>query len=171
MIHYKPMIMDETMATLMARWVNDPDISNFIYPNFHEVEPEPLTPAQIMDLYKPDGHTQRIAVMDDDKVIGELSITKDFNFLMGPKEGTAWISICIGEKAYWGKGVAKQAMIYLEEECRRQGFVRIELGVFENNLRAKALYDRMGYLHFSTVKDFTYAFGQWHNDLRMSKDI
>jgi len=167
-ILFQPLTMTEPLAQIMATWYNDPEIAPFIHPTFTQSEPQKFTAQLLMDQDAPSS-IQRIVILDDLKPIGELSITRDFHWLMGSHESTAWISICIGEKSYWGIGIAKLAMAYLEEECRRLGFKRIELGVFENNLKAQALYQKMGYVPFARTEHMTYSQGAWRDDIRMEK--
>lgn len=168
-IRFEPLVMTPDLAIQMAAWYNDPDIVCFIHPNFTESLPHHTTPQDVMDQHVPNPDLFLYLILDDQFAIGEFSITRHFHWLLGPKEGTAWISIDIGEKSYWGKGIAKLAMAYLEEECRRLGFKRIELGVFENNLKAQALYQKMGYVPFARTEHMTYSQGAWRDDIRMEK--
>ncbi len=108
-------------------------------------------------------------ILDGDEPIGDLSITIDAPHLKKKEENTGWISICIGEGDYRGKGVAHEAMIFLEEECKALGLKRIELGVFEYNQRARTFYEKMGYETFERIEDFVYFDGKWHADIRMEK--
>lgn len=170
-IHFEPLSMTEALSHQIAGWYNDPEIAPFIRPTYTETEPTRYTADEVLMQTNPKSKMQAYVIMDEDKIIGEVSITKDFHWLLGSKENCAWVSICIGERAYWGKGIAKLAMTYLETECRRQGYTRIELGVFENNLKAKALYEKMGYVHFATTKHMTYSQGAWRDDLRMEKHL
>jgi RimJ/RimL family protein N-acetyltransferase len=168
-IRFEPMIMTEQLAIQIAGWYNDPDIAPFIEPTFTESEPHHFTVADIFKQHEPRPGILIYLILDDQFPIGEFSITRDFYWLMGEKENSAWISIAIGEKSYWGKGISKLAMAFIEEECRRLGFTRIELGVFENNVKAKNLYDKMGYVQFAKNEHMTYSQGAWRADLRMQK--
>lgn len=168
-IHFEPVVMTQALAQQIAGWYNDPEIAPFIRPTFTETEPTPYLAEEVIKQSDLKSGIQSFFIMDEDFVIGEVSITKDFHWLMGSKENNAWVSICIGERAYWGKGIAKLAMSFLETECKRQGYLRIELGVFENNVKARALYEKMGYVHFATVKHFTFSRNAWRDDYRMEK--
>ena len=168
-IHIEPFVMTKDLAIQIADWYNDPEISPFVHPTFTESLPHHYTPQDVLDQHVPNPDMYKFLILDDLFAVGEFSITRNFHWLLGPKEGTAWISIDIGEKAYWGKGIAKLAMAYMEEECRRLGFTRIELGVFENNLKARALYEKMGYVQFAKTEHMTYSQGAWRADLRMEK--
>ena len=51
-----------------------------------------------------------------------------------------------------GEGIGQQAMILLEAYIREQTtFQRIWLDVFETNLRAKHVYEKLGYIEFGTA--------------------
>ncbi len=168
-IHFEPFVMTEALAQQLASWYNDPEIGPFCHPTFTESEPHHYTANDVLHQDVPNPDTMRYLILDDDFAIGEFSITRNFHWLLGPKEDTAWISIDIGEKAYWGKGISKLAMAYMEETCRQLGFKRIELGVFENNLKAQSLYHKMGYTQFARTPHMTFSNGQWRDDLRMEK--
>ena len=57
----------------------------------------------------------------------------------------AHISVVAVTKAAEGRGVGRALMAHAEAWARAQGHDRITLSVFENNGRARALYDRVGY--------------------------
>ena len=84
-------------------------------------------------------------------------------------KGTSWLGLTIGEKEYWGTGVAKIAMEYFEEESRRLGANRIELGTFEFNYRAQAFYKKLGFVEIGRLDKFTYWDGKYWDDIRMEK--
>lgn len=152
----------------ITKWNNDPEIKYFIGANFSEGEMPDCTKEELYEAANKG--TKRIyMIMDGDRPIGELSLSIDPPHLHKKEKNTGWISICIGEKAYRGKGVASQAMAFLEEECRRLGLTRIELGVFEYNERAQAFYIKTGYKPFARIESFVYYSGEWRADIRMEK--
>ncbi len=170
-IHFKPLVIHESLAQQMASWYNDPEIAPFVHPTFTESEPHHFSTQDVLDQHHPDPKIKKYLIMDDDYPIGEFSITEDFHWLLGPKDKTTWISICIGEKSYWGKGISKITMAYIEAECKALGYKRIELGVFENNQKAHQLYLKMGYVEFARTEHMTYSQGAWRADIRMEKII
>lgn len=156
---------------LIAKWYNDPEILPYIKPRMSD---EPLTMTDGVKMYERDKDNlskERFFITVEGKPIGVVSIDKAFEDLISEKKSTAWISICIGEKEYWGKGLSKTAMKLLEEECKSQGFKGIELGVFEFNERAIGLYKGMGYEEIGFVPDFTLYNAKWYKDIRMYKSI
>lgn len=161
----------DELIELLTTWYNDPDMAGFIHPNFTGADALPLSELDVEKMMRPHPDVQRKIVMDDTLPIGELSITRHFPHLIKNEPKSAWISILIGDKHYWRLGVATSAMRFLEEACRAQGFARIELGVFEHNVKAQGLYHKMGYQIFERIENFTYDKGAWHADLRMEKSL
>lgn len=155
-----------------VRWYNDPEIRDFLHPNFTGKTREDITTVEVgkmVERSSPD--VTEYLIFDGDRLIGECSITQTFPHLFKFTEDTAWISLCIGEKDLWGKGVATQAMLFLEDQCRKKGFSRIELGVFEHNMRARNLYAKLGYQEIARIENFTFDVTGWHADIRMDKTL
>lgn len=107
----------------------------------------------------------------DGQVIGEMDYQVDPAHLFKKEVGTAWIGISIGEEIGRGKGIGYLAMQHLEEQIKRQGLKRIELGVLEFNASAIKLYQKSGYTEIGRIKDFTYWQGKMWQDIRMEKYI
>ncbi|MBK0329354.1 GNAT family N-acetyltransferase [Rhodobacteraceae bacterium F11138] len=51
----------------------------------------------------------------------------------------------IGDRTCWGKGIGRRMVGFIEDEARALGLGRIWLQVWENNLRARGLYEKLGY--------------------------
>lgn len=170
MISLKELIeLEPDLVKKITAWYNDPLIACFIHPNFEE---KPMTAMDENDTLKalsPKDHTYRYIVYDDATAIGEVSLTRDFHWLVKSEPKTAWISILIGDQSYWRQGAASQAMSLLEDIIRQQGYQRIELGVFANNVKAQGLYQKLGYTPCAVIPHFTFIDGIWVDDIRMDK--
>lgn len=162
---------DLTLFKLFAKWDSDPVIKPFITPRRSEEEVPDYTAEELMEHAKQNTSKHIYVLYDGEKPIGTSTIDTDFFFLKSGKEHVAWISILIGDKNYWGKGLSKAMMAHLEGEARRLGCQYIELGVFEFNQKAQSLYKRMGYDVFEIIEKFVYHDGQWKNDIRMLKKL
>lgn len=156
---------------MIASWSNDPDIKEYLTPRLSEEELKEVTGEMLMSSVSKKTSEKIYMVLDEKKPIGNYTIESGFERLMSNHEKTAWISILIGDKDYWGKGISKIIMNHLENECRAMGFEYIELGVFEFNERARKLYTSMGYEKLGTIPDLIYHNGQWMKDIRMIKKI
>jgi RimJ/RimL family protein N-acetyltransferase len=170
-IHFEALIIDEDILDRLVRWYNDEEIAPFIHPNFTTQEPPRFTRENALAACAAYPDKFNYGIFDGKTAIGELSITRNFFLLHNNLPQSAWVSICIGEKEYWGKGVATSAMAFLETTCRAMGFHRIELGVFENNIRAYRRYLSLGYREIARYPNFTYSDGKWVADIRMEKNL
>jgi len=74
-----------------------------------------------------------------DDVIGGLLVLK-------AQEYVAAIADFIIYAAYRGKGYGLQALKAMEEELKQDGYKAIILSAFEDNIAAKALYEKFGFI-------------------------
>lgn len=51
----------------------------------------------------------------------------------------------IGDKQYWGKGIGKELVTFIENKARSLGIKNVYLKVIESNVRAYKLYIKMNY--------------------------
>lgn len=169
-LSFHKMIVPETAYfESMARWYRDPAIKYAIRPNLLEADLPDMTVEEIAAGFGKNPTKQVFLVFDDDRLIGEVSLDTDFPMLSRNSVPSAWISIIIGEKDYWGRGVGTRAMTFLEETSRALGLSRIELGVFAFNEPALHLYRRLGYVEIGRHENFTWRPEQWYADIRMEK--
>lgn len=61
------------------------------------------------------------------------------------EERTAEIVALHVSKQVWGKGVGKEILEYAVQEIEREGYEKIELWIFEKNLRARRFYSKNGF--------------------------
>jgi len=168
-LQLKNLPLNEELIQTVLRWENDPAISPFITPHYNEESELALgTEEEVREsLSNPDKRNYFICV--DDKPVGIASIIHDFPALLKNDVKTAWLGIYIGEPEWRSKGIGKTVMALYEEECRKIGYLRIELGVFSHNPGAIRLYERSGFTKIGVIPNFTYSQGQWRDDIRMEK--
>ena len=114
-------------------------------------------------------HHHTYLIYLNDKLVGEMNFTVDPSYLYKKEPGTAWIGITIGEPEGRGKGIGYKAIQFLEEEIKKHGLHRIELGVFEFNTQAQNLYRKLGYEEIGRIENFTYWQDKMWKDIRMEK--
>lgn len=157
------------IAEAFTRWGNDPLLIPLSRPNRNEEDlerQEIVTPDDLAQRLK---HEHIYLIYLDTQLIGEMNYQGDPRHLFKKEAGTAWISITVGEAVGRGKGIGYQALQHLEEQIQLHGYGRIELGVFEFNAPALALYQKLNYREIGRVADFTYWKGQMWQDIRMEK--
>ncbi|MGF6953405.1 RimJ/RimL family protein N-acetyltransferase [Neobacillus sp. B4I6] len=157
------------IVEVFNRWENDPALIPLTRPNQNQSEMERREEMSLVDLTKrlEDHHIYLIYL--NDQLIGEMNYVVDPNYLYKKEPGTAWIGITLGESEGRGKGIGYDAIQYMEEQIKKQGLKRIELGVFEFNEQAQKLYQKLGYKEIGRIEKFTYWQGKMWTDIRMEK--
>ncbi len=158
------------IAAVPHAWTNDPALVHLTRPSRDKADLEKAVPVTTSSL------AERIArgleiylIYAEGQLVGEMNFIVDPPHLLKKESGSAWLAIGIGEASARGKGIGAQAMQYLEAQIRKQGLVRMELGVFEYNARAIRLYQKLGFREIGRIENFTYWDGKMWTDIRMEK--
>jgi RimJ/RimL family protein N-acetyltransferase len=165
-------INDDDQINAKVKWNCDIEICHYItLVRDRDIPPEISTHKTLRKRYEDnpaysDGY---YFIYDGEKIIGDLSMQIDPSHLFKEVKGTGWLGLAIGEKEYWGTGVAIKAMEFFEQLAVTKGLVRIEIGVFEFNARAYSFYKKLGYVELGRVKEITYWHGRYWDDIRMEK--
>ena len=159
------------VAEHLSKWENDPALIPLIRPNPNKEALLHRETVTVSDLEQRLEHNSIYLIYLDGQLIGEMNYQVDPGHLYKKEPGTAWIGIEIGEEIGRGKGIGSLALQYLEEEIKRQGLKRIELGVFEFNTNAIKLYQNMGYKEIARIDGFTYWEDKMWQDIRMEKYV
>lgn len=73
------------------------------------------------------------------------------------------------DPAYWGKGIGKSAISFLEREVTDRGYHKMECMVADTNPRAARLYEQMGYLQEGRKKEAFFIDGRYEDLILMGK--
>ena len=157
------------LVNTLNHWGNDMYLKPLTQPNPSKEALEQKNVLTIEDIIQKLEYQHTFLIYLENQLIGEMSYTVDPEHLLRKETGTAWISVSIGESAGRGKGIGFIALAYLEEQVRKHGLQRIELGVFEFNTPALKLYKRLGYQEIGRIENFTYYDGDMWADIRMEK--
>jgi len=158
-----------SLVEVINRWENDTSIIPLTRPNRNKEELERRHSMTLDNLKKRLENHHIYLIYVDNQLVGEMNYMVEPPHLFKKESGTAWIGITIGESDGRGKGVGKIAIHYLEEQIKKQGYKRIELGVFEFNHQAHKLYQKMGYEEIGRIENFTYWNEKMWSDIRMEK--
>jgi RimJ/RimL family protein N-acetyltransferase len=157
------------IAAFFSTWENDPLLIPLTRPNLNEEDLLGRKPVSVDDLLERIKHSHTYLIYAQGELVGEMDYKVDPAYVYKKIRGTAWIGITIGEESGRGKGIGHHALRYLEGQIKSAGLNRIELGVFEFNIRAVKLYQKSGYKEIARIKDFTYWQGKMWHDIRMEK--
>lgn len=148
----RPLIEDDAYTSV--KWRNDPEVFKYTGNTYaHEITIESELAWIRKAIANPNDY--RCAIIANGVYVGNIYLT-DIN------DGVAHYHIFIGDKSYWGKGVAKLASLQIiEYGFRKLNLNQIILRVKSMNLSACNLYKALG---FNEVQ----SDGEW---ITMSKTV
>ena len=157
------------IAASFSKWENDPMLIPLTRPNISEEDLLGRRPVSVDDLLERIKHSHIYLIYAQGELVGEMDYKVDPAYVYKKIKGTAWIGITIGEETGRGRGIGYQALRYLEGQIKSERLKRVELGVFEFNIRAVKLYRKLGYKEIARIEEFTYWQGKMWQDIRMEK--
>lgn len=165
-------------CALMAKWCNDPELRRFARVIGSEADyAKVVTPEEVSGWGprrvegKGDPRKRSWMCLVDGEPVGECSLDMDVPHRLWKLPDVAWFGILLGEPSARGRGLGAAFFGLLEDEARKIGATRAELGVFEFNSRAIALYEKLGYERFGSVPDLTWWDGKFWTDYRYRKAL
>ena len=97
-------------------------------------------------------------------VIGNAYLT-DINYI----HRTANSHVLIGEKDFWGKGYAKEALLMLVNFAfKERGINRISALVLEDNRASIRMLEKCGYIQEGILRQSVFKNGKFKNQIIMS---
>lgn len=145
-----------------ARWSNDAEYLRQL--NFDPAIPRAPEFWNDKDKEKDDPHDYKFGIrtLADDKLIGLTGLGVSWN------HQSAWFWIGIGEADYRSKGYGTDATrLTIAYAFRELGLYRVQLGVFSYNVRAKRVYEKVGFVTEGVQRSALYRDGQRHDVIGM----
>ena len=151
----RPLIEEDAYTSV--KWRNDPEVFKYTGNTYkHEIKIE--NELEWIRKVMANPHDYRCAILADGLYVGNIYLT-DIH------DGTAHYHIFIGDKNYWGKGIAKQAsLLILDYGFRVLKLKEIQLRVRKENVSAYNLYLKLG---FKEVKQE----GEWTSMIILAKNV
>jgi len=129
--------------------------------------PSPEVWRKRLDAQIADPNQIHIVALHGDTLIGSAGLHP-----LGPSLRTrhvAFLGVGVA-RAWWGRGVASELMrLLLDWADNWVGLLRIELGVFPDNARAIALYERFGFQHEGRQRALALRDGAYVDSLIMAR--
>ena len=124
-----------------VEWLNDPEVCEH---NSHHVFPYSLAQAKhYIESVSHDEHNLVLAIVANDsgKHIGNISLQK-----IDTVARSAEYAILVGDRDYWGKGVASEASkLLLTHGFKALNLHRIYCGTSSSNIAMQKLADKLGF--------------------------
>lgn len=135
--------LQEQDAYTSVKWRNDPEVFKYTGNTYdHEITIESELGWIRKVINNPNDY--RCAILVDGEYVGNIYLT-DID------EETAEYHIFIGNKDYWGKGVAKQASdLILKYAFKELKLKSVYLRVQIENISAYSLYKKLGFVEISS---------------------
>mgnify|MGYP001625617449 FL=1 len=150
---------------LLNKWKNDENIYKYLGGGF-----KPISLSQqrkwIDKLVENTSENQRYIIKVNENVkVGFVGL---YNISLVHR--TCSLGLYIGEKEYWGQGIAKKAYLALEKYAKQYLNIRkIHLEVVEGNENAVKLYKKLGFKICGSLEQERYIDGKYENLLIMDK--
>ena len=150
----------------IRQWVNDPEITNtlsdvFLYP--HSKNESEVFLNMIME-GKSSIKSFVIAEKDSLEYIGQIDL-----FKIDWKNRFAILAIVIGGKEYLGKGYGSEAIrVLLKFAFEELNLNRIELDVYDYNVRAQKCYLKCGFKEEGRMRQKLFRDGQYRDVIKMA---
>jgi RimJ/RimL family protein N-acetyltransferase len=99
-----------------------------------------------------------------DTLIGQVSLKNDENL----PSRTATFGIFIGDRAYLGQGYGTEAtIVLLNYAFSVLGYHKVNLDLFEYNAPARALYEKLGFVHEGRRRENHWSRGRFWDEILM----
>lgn len=148
-----------------VKWLNNPKVNRFVGDRPGQKTSLIKEKAWFLAYRKDLAQKMFFTICDDNQPIGFMGLSH-----IDKINKKATIFIAIGEDAYRGKGIGKEAIRWLLDfGFNKLQLRKISLAVFEENISAVKLYESMGFRVEGVLEDDAYFLGKCHNLLLMAK--
>jgi RimJ/RimL family protein N-acetyltransferase len=155
--------MDASDAEALWRWNHDPEVMRWMYDGYAE----PLAKVKKRLEERPSNAYGDalfgIEVLADGMLIGLVRLHG-----AEPETGCAELDIYLGEKEYWGRGFATDA---LRTVCRfgfeKMRLHKISLTVVTENHSAHHIYKKIGFVEEGRMRQVFRRDGEWYDQFTM----
>ncbi|PLW74540.1 GNAT family N-acetyltransferase [Streptomyces sp. SCUT-3] len=157
LVRLRPMGLPDAEA--LWRWNHDPDVMRWMEDGYAQ----PLSQVEKRLAERPRNTygdvLLGIEVLAGEKLVGLVRLHG-----AEPETGCSEIDIYIGEKEYWGRGIATDAM---RTACRygfeKMRLHRITLTVVTENHAARRVYEKVGFVEEGRLRQVFRRDGRWHD--------
>jgi RimJ/RimL family protein N-acetyltransferase len=136
-------------ADISWKWRNDSEVWTLTGRNWNNLVTKEIEAAWIEKVItNTDEVRLAICVEDEQRYVGNIQLTN-------VEENQAEYHIFIGDKSYWGKGIATLATELLFDYAKdKLQLKKIYLSVHKENEAAQAVYRKLGFEEISVVDNF-----------------
>lgn len=130
-------------------WLNDPEVNQFI--DIRDVKQNIDMVREYVQSYEGKNNKLLLGIFEKGKYlhIGNITISS-----IDWKNGAGSVGIAVGDKVYWGKGYATEALSLASDfSFSRLKLHRLEAWISANNLPSQKLFKKVGFVQEGILKD------------------
>ncbi len=155
-VFLRPLLKEDINENYL-NWFKDPEVTNFL-----EVDGNSLTKQKVIDYIEEGKKTKTyymyaVCLTKNKKHIGNIKV--------GPidqKHGLSDLVVVIGDKKYWGKGLATDALKKGMEIAFKEFNIRkLYGGIHSGNIGSVKVYTKAGYFIEATLKNHLVVNGEY----------
>lgn len=151
---------------LFVQWLNDPEVTEGLLITMPlSMKEEEAWFEQVM-AHPPAERPLAIEIKDSDtwRLVGNCEFHD-----ISPIHRSATVGIFIGDKSIWDSGYGTETMqVMLRFGFESLNLNRIALMVYDTNLRAIRVYEKVGFVHEGRLRQARYKNGRYGDNLLMS---
>lgn len=160
-ITYRPIAENDLKDRV--RWFNDPEISRYFGPEIRNGS----SLSKQCEWYKKlieSKDRKDYAIEIDKKPVGNIGMVE-----INKIDGNAGLYIFIGDKEYWGRGVAAHSLKFITDYgFNKLKLHKIWLHVYGPNIRAIKCYEKFGFIIEGRHSEMVKLDGKFHDEIFMS---
>jgi UDP-4-amino-4,6-dideoxy-N-acetyl-beta-L-altrosamine N-acetyltransferase len=155
--------IEEEDLDLIVKWRNDPEILKWLFSYLHLSK---VKQRKWYEKYLDDATQQTfiIEVKEEKTLIGTIGLT-DIDY----KNQKGELTIIIGEKEYWGKGLGEESLkLLVKFAFNEMNLRKIKALVFSDNEVAIKLYEKCGFVKEGVLQEEIFKNGAFKDVILMS---
>lgn len=161
---YLRRLTEDDASEAYVHWMNDPEINQYLESRFytHTIE---STKAFIRSVTNDNNYQFGIFIKETNKHIGNIKIGSINNY-----HRFADIGFLIGEKDYWGKGIATEAIgLATDFSFNTLKLHKLWGGLYSPNIGSLRAFQKNGYEQEGVRKSFCLLNGVYYDDIMFGK--
>jgi len=146
-----------------VRWFNDPEVARYFGPQVRSGTTIAKQRKWLKNLKDQDDRMDFIITVDS-KPVGSMGLIE-----INKVDKNAGLYIFIGEKNFWGTGVAVDALKFLADKTfKKLKLHKLWLHVYSPNARAIRCYEKFGFKTEAHLPEMVLLDGKYHDEIFMS---
>jgi len=164
-VYLRPVAMSDVNDRYVS-WLNDPIVNQYLETRFFEQSVDSVRQFVIEKTEASNEFLMAICLLESGLHIGNIKI--------GPIN--TWhsrgdLSLFVGDRTYWGRGVASLAIkLMIEEGFNHLHLNKITAGIYRNNIASQKAFERNGFLLEGLLKKHFMSEGKDSKDGKHGKD-